>query len=68
MSERTPSKLVFVEKILGIIILIIGVLLSYNTFTNFQAAGLGANLFLAIGIALTTVGLILVIARTKITE
>lgn len=65
MSREAPSGLAVAEKILGIIILIIGILLSYNTYTNIEAARLGANIFFATGIALVILGLILIIARAR---
>jgi len=65
LSKGRLSGLAVAEKIMGIIIMLVGILLSYYTYTNIDAARLGANFFLATGIALTILGLILVIARAK---
>jgi len=59
------SWLVVIEKIIGFVILIVGIILFYNTYSNIKAAGLGAYFFIATGIALTILGLIFLIARTR---
>jgi len=65
LSKERLSGLVIAQKILGIIVVIIGISMSYYTYNNMDAAGLGANLFIATGIALAILGLILIIARVK---
>ncbi len=65
MSKEALSGLAVAEKIFGIIIIIIGTIITHNTYNNMSAAGLGANFFIAIGIALIILGLILTTARTK---
>lgn len=63
LSKNALSRLVVFEKIFGIVILIIGFLMTYDTYNNMNAAGLGANIFLGIGIALIIIGLIFIAAR-----
>ena len=65
MSEKYDFILVYIEKILGIIIALIGAALVYNTYTNQSIAGWGAGYFIAIGVLLFFSGLLLVITKTK---
>jgi len=65
MSEKYDFILVYIEKILGIIIALIGAALTYNTYNNPQAAGWAYGYFIAIGIFLVFSGLLMTIAKTK---
>lgn len=65
MSEEPISGLTVIEKIIGIIILITGIILSYYTYTNMKAAQLAANLFITVGFALIILGAFLIIVKTK---
>jgi len=65
MSKEKLYGLAVAQKIFGIIVMIIGISMSYYTYNNVEAAGLGANFFIATGIALTTLGVVLIIVRTK---
>lgn len=57
--------LIFLEKILGFILSVVGIILTY--YTNINLSGLGAvgYLFLVTGIAIIIVGLLLIIAKTE---
>ncbi len=65
MSEEKLSGIVVAEKIFGVIIIIIGILMTYNTYNEMKAAGLGATVFLVTAIALIILGLIVTTARPK---
>ncbi|RLI36451.1 hypothetical protein DRO55_03515 [Candidatus Bathyarchaeota archaeon] len=65
MSEDAPTGLILAEKLMGIIILIMGVLLSYYTYENIEAAGVSAVVFIIAGIALIILGIIMLIAKTS---
>ncbi|MEM2914874.1 MAG: hypothetical protein QXH91_05690, partial [Candidatus Bathyarchaeia archaeon] len=59
MSRETPLSLVFAERIFGIILIIIGLILAYNTFTSLNVAGLSAGFSIISGISLIIIGFIL---------
>jgi len=65
MSEKYDYILVYAERVLGIIIALIGAALTYNTYNNPQAAGWAYGYFTAIGIFLIFLGLTMLIAKTK---
>jgi len=65
LSEEKLSGIVVAEKIFGVIIIIIGILMTYNTYNEMKAAGLGATVFLVTAIALIILGLIVTTARPK---
>lgn len=63
MSEEKPVGLTFAEKLFGIIIFIIGFILTYYTYINQGTAGIGAWFFIAGGVSLMILGLIMLIAK-----
>jgi hypothetical protein len=65
LSEKPLSWLVVLEKIVGFIIMIAGIIIFYNTYSNIKAAGLGVYYFMAMGIALIILGLVFFIARIR---
>jgi len=65
MSERYDFILVYAEKIIGIILALIGIALTYNTYNNQSAAGWAAGYFTAIGVFLILLGLLMMIVKTK---
>lgn len=65
MSKEKLSGLVVAEKIFGVIIIIIGILMTYNTYNEMKAAGLGAAVFLVTGFGLIVLGLILATAKAR---
>jgi len=65
MSKEYDFILVYAERILGIIIALIGAALVYNTYNNPSAAGWGAGYFTVIGIFLLFLGLLMLIVKIK---
>lgn len=65
MSGKPLSWLVVLEKIVGFIVMIAGIIIFYNTYSNINAAGLGVYYFMAMGIALIILGLVFLIARIR---
>ncbi|HIE15145.1 TPA: hypothetical protein EYP70_07725 [Candidatus Bathyarchaeota archaeon] len=65
MSEKGASGLSLLEKIVGILIMLIGSILTYQTYINQEAAGLAAWFFMVLGVSIFISGLILLIAKTK---
>ena len=65
MSEKYDFIFTYAERVLGIIIALIGGALAYNTYTNRSAAGWAAGYFEVIGIFLVLLGLLMLIAKTK---
>jgi len=65
LSKETSFGLKAAEKIFGVIIMIIGIITTYNTYNNMNAAELSANIFIAVGIVLIIIGLILITIKTK---
>ncbi len=63
MSSR--NLFTFAEKIVGLVLALVGAALTYYTFVNREAAGMSANFFIGAGIILAIVGVFLVIARTS---
>jgi len=53
------------EKMVGIVMMIIGVILTYQTYENVKAAGIAAWFFIFLGVATFLVGAVLTIAKTR---
>lgn len=66
MSRKLPSFLIFFEKIFGIVIFIIGVILTYFTYANIRSVEAASIFLIAIGNALIVIGLILLISKTDL--
>jgi hypothetical protein len=64
MSDRMTFGITFLEKISGIIIATIGALLAYYTYNSPDLPVLASFFFLAAGLILAVLGLILLIAKT----
>ena len=64
MSKKTAFSPAFAEKILGVILALIGVALIYYTYMNPAAAGMATSYFIAAGICLTILGIVMLIAKT----
>jgi xanthine/uracil/vitamin C permease (AzgA family) len=65
MSERYDFILVYVERFIGVILTLIGIALTYNTYTNQSAAGWAYGYFTAIGVILTILGLAMTLVKTR---
>jgi len=65
MSEGYEFILTYAERIIGVILVLIGVALTYNTYNNQSAAGWAAGYFTVIGIILVFLGLLTLIVKLK---
>ena len=66
MSKSVPKfGVVFAEKVLGILLLAIGLLQSYDTYGNQGAAGTLGSVFLLLGVVMAAFGIILILAKTE---
>ena len=55
---------VFAEKILGILLLSIGIVLTYETYTYPASAGMAGPIFIIVGVILVAFGAIMLLAKT----
>ena len=65
MSREAPIGLTIMEKLLGLLIIIVGFITFYVTYTNIASIGSEPTLFLGLGIALIVIGIFLVIAKAE---
>lgn len=65
MGEEGSFGLTAAEKFFGLILLIIGALTTYFTFTSTQALGAYSGLFGFLGVVIIALGLFLIIAKTE---
>ena len=65
MSTEAPIGLTIMEKLLGLIIILVGVITFYVTYTNMAIAGPLPILFLAAGFVLIALGIFILIAKAK---
>ena len=65
MSTEAPLGLVIVEKLLGLVIILIGVVTFHVTYTNIATIGPLPVLFLAAGLVLIALGVFILIARAE---
>jgi len=65
MSREYRFILTYAERFIGLLFMLIGIILAYNTYSNCAAAGWGAEYFMAIGVALTIVGILMLIVKLK---
>jgi hypothetical protein len=64
-GEQEPaSGLAIAEKLIGLLIIVIGALITYNTYQNISNIGPNPGIFVTIGIMLVGLGLILLIFST----
>jgi hypothetical protein len=66
MSEtKSTFGVVLAEKILGVALLAVGIILTYETYTNPAIAGLPEPVFLIIGVILVAFGIVMILAKTE---
>jgi len=65
MSKEAPIGLTIVEKLLGLIIILIGVITFFVTCTNIAIAGPLTIFFLAAGLVLIAVGVFILVAKAE---
>jgi hypothetical protein len=65
MSKTMPNfGVAFAEKVLGILLLAIGIILTYETYANSADAGMAGPIFIMVGVILTAFGIVLILAKT----
>ena len=62
---KAPIGLTIMEKIIGLLMIVIGTLTAYVTYTDLGRLGLNLMLFLAAGIALILIGFFLVTVKVE---
>jgi uncharacterized membrane protein len=65
MSEEGGFGIALAEKFFGILLVIIGVLTAYYTFTSFSALGIFTGFFGFLCIILLVIGVLLITAKTE---
>jgi len=67
MSEEKPIGLTIAEKFFGLLVLLIGVITVYVTYTNPPGDVVApfSSIFIAAGLALIAIGIFLVLAKTE---
>ena len=64
-EEMAPaSGLAIVEKLIGLLMILIGALVAYATYQNMSNAGPNPSIFITVGITLSGLGFLLLIVRT----
>jgi len=63
-KESAPVGLTIMEKLIGLIMIAVGAITFYVTYTNLASVGANSMLFLAAGLVLVILGVVLFIART----
>ncbi len=64
-KEEAPVGLVFMEKLFGLLLIALGGVAFYSTYTNIANAGTLPSLFLGGGVVLMIVGILLFIAKSE---
>jgi len=65
MSKRYDFIPIYAERVLGVLLILIGAALTYNTYIDPSAAGLGANYFMSLGVFLIFLGLLILAVKIK---
>jgi len=65
LSKEAPIGLTIMEKLLGLLMIAIGALTFYVTYTNIKSVGATPGLFEAVGVALVVLGVFLVIVKPE---
>ena len=64
-EEQEPaSGLAIAEKLIGLLLIVIGALITYNTYQNISSIGPNPGMFVTLGLLLVGVGLFLLIITT----
>jgi len=64
-SKEAPIGLTIMEKLIGLLMIAIGAITFYVTYTNLGSIGANPTLFLAAGLVLIVLGVLLVLAKAK---
>jgi len=62
MSKETPVGLTIMEKLIGLLMIVLGALWFYGTYTNMEGLAV-STLFLGGALALIVLGIVLLIAK-----
>jgi preprotein translocase subunit Sec61beta len=65
MSKEAPIGLTFMEKLIGLLMIAVGALWFYTTYTNIGSLDPQSVLFLGIALALIILGIVLFIAKAE---
>ena len=65
MSKRYDFIPIYAERVLGVLLILIGAALTYNTYIDPSAAGLGASYFVSLGVFLIFLGLLLLVVKIR---
>jgi len=65
MSKEAPMGLTFMEKLIGLLLIAVGSLWFYTTYTNIGSLEPTSALFLGVALALIIVGIVLFIAKIE---
>jgi len=65
MSKEAPVGLTFMEKLIGLLLIVVGALWFYTTYTNIGSLEPTSALFLGGALAIIILGIILVISKSK---
>jgi len=63
-TKEAPIGLTFMEKLIGLIMIAVGAITFYVTYTNLSSA-LNPVFFLAVGLAMIVIGILLFIAKSE---
>lgn len=64
-NEEAPIGLTIMEKLVGLFIMLIGIIMFYVTYNNIGSIGPHPIIFLVAGLILIGLGLIVLIAKTE---
>jgi len=65
MSSEAPIGLTIMEKLIGLIIILVGALTFYITYVNMAGVGPSPIFYLAAGLILVVLGVFILIAKTE---
>jgi len=65
MSKEAPLGLTFMEKLIGLLLIAVGSLWFYTTYTNIGSLDPASVMFLAVAAALIILGVVLLIAKIE---
>jgi uncharacterized membrane protein YidH (DUF202 family) len=65
MSREAPIGLTFMEKLIGLLIIAVGALWFYTTYTNMGSLDPTDAIFLGAALALVIIGIVLLIAKIE---
>ena len=65
MSEEAPIGLTIMEKLLGLIIILIGTITFYVTYTSMASIGPLLPFFLTVGLVLVALGIFILLVRAE---